>query len=122
MTLACLNSIALLQDAKDNLLRCVRHIRKVHLLRRDEDVKSARHDKADADYDHDDMGDSKRKDVSRVVTLGVELGVRKREDDGEDGARDVLDDGAPDDWDLPVFASGNDVVKVAAQLVTLDCC
>lgn len=122
MTLARLNSIALLQDAKNNLLRRVGHIRKVHLLRRDEDVKGARHDEADSDDDHDDMGNSERKDVSRIVPLGVELGVRKREDDGEDGARDVFDDGAPDDWDLPVFAIGNDVVKIAAQLVALERC
>lgn len=66
------------------------------------------------------MGNGKGEDLKRILALLiVKVGVRKRDDNGKDRTRDVLDDGTPDDGNLPVLAGGYDAVEIATELVAL---
>ena len=54
--------------------------------------------------------------MAGVVAHGVEGRVREAEDDGEDGDRDVAEQGNSEDGDGPVFAGGYNRVEVAGEL------
>ena len=71
-------------------------------------------DQADCDGQHGQVGDGEGEDVERVVADFVEVRVREGHDDGEDGRRDVLEHGSPEEGDLPVLAAGDDGVEVEA--------
>lgn len=55
-----------------------------------DEVQSARDDQAERDDDHCEVCHGEGKDVQRVISDGVEVWVRERDDDGEDGSGDVF--------------------------------
>jgi hypothetical protein len=84
--------------------------------RRDEDVEPARdHEAREEDEEHD-VPDAEAHDVQRVGLAregcaGVdEVWVGEGVYDGEDGAGHVLNQRAPEDWDVPILAGADDDV------------
>lgn len=65
------------------------------------------------------MADDKAHDVERIVVEAFKGRVRETEDDCEDGAGDIAQDGSPERRQRPVLATANDGVKIVPKLVTL---
>jgi hypothetical protein len=91
------------------------------LLNRHKRVVELGQQPADCNEHHGQVRDGEADDVARVVAHGGEGWVREAEDDGEDGDRDVAEQGAPEDGDGPVFADRDDQVEVVGELAALYC-
>ena len=65
------------------------------------------------------MCDDEAQNHERVVAKGVEFGVGERENDRKNGPGNVPEEEGKESWDLPVLATADDEIEVAAELVTL---
>ena len=68
------------------------------------------------------MSDDETHHVKRIVVEAFEGGIGEAEDDGEDGAGEVSQEGSPDCGQSPVRATANDGVEVVSKLVALSSC
>jgi len=57
--------------------------------------------------------------VQGVVAHAFEGGIGETQDDGEDGAGEVAQEGGPDGGQSPVGAAADDGVEVVAELIAL---
>lgn len=58
---------------------------------RDEDAVVSRHDEAEKDQEQNEVRDNESGDHERIVSEGVEFGVRETEDNGKDGSADIAE-------------------------------
>ena len=89
------------------------------LLHRDERIVEFGQQEADRHESHGHVGDDEPHDLAGIVAQGVEGWVREAEDDRQDGHRDVSQEWAPEDGDLPVVSRCDDEVEVPGQLAAL---
>lgn len=107
------------QDRHSNLGRIGSIAVDVSLLWDNENVKPAGNDEAHCNRKHDNMSNSKRKDVKRILLLFVKCWVGKGSHNGENRGRHITETDAPDVGDPPVVACRNRNVQISLELVQL---
>ena len=65
------------------------------------------------------MRQDKPGDHERVIPEGMELGVRKGEDNRQDRRTDVAQEDRPEARDIPVLAAAYDGIEVPSELIAL---
>jgi hypothetical protein len=85
----------------------------------DENVEPTGHHEAEHNPEQQEVRNYEPHDVERIIHETFECWVGETEDDGEDGAGEVAEEGSPDCWERPVFTAADNDVEIVSKLVTL---
>ena len=88
----------------------------------DEDIEPSGHHESEHTPNQQEVSNDKTHHVQRVVVEAFKGGIGETEDDGEDGAGEVSQEGSPDRGQSPVGATTDDSVEIVSELVALPYC
>lgn len=88
----------------------------------DEDIEPSGHHESEHAPHQQEVSDDETHHVEGVVAKPLKGGIGETEDDGEDGAGEVSQEGSPDRGQSPVRATADDSVEVVPELVALTYC